>query len=41
MIDFTKYLNCKNCRESGLYCDVHRAEVERILESLNSTDNAN
>ena len=39
MIDFTKYLNCPACKEIELYCPKHRAEVEKILESLNSTDN--
>jgi len=33
MIDFYKYLNCDECRESGLYCTEHREEVTQILES--------
>jgi hypothetical protein len=32
MIDFYKYLNCKDCKKSGLYCLKHRAEVEQLLE---------
>ncbi len=31
MIDFTKYLQCPDCRLSGLYCVKHRAEVEKKL----------
>ena len=31
-IEFTKYLNCADCRASGLYCPQHRIEVEKILE---------
>ena len=31
MIDFTKYLNCKACKASGLYCPEHRIEVEKKL----------
>jgi len=32
MIDYYKYLKCPKCKESGLYCNVHRKEVEIILE---------
>jgi len=35
LIDFYKYLNCPLCRETGLYCPTHRAEVENILENEN------
>ena len=35
LIDFYKYLNCTACREAGLYCPEHRAEVETILEGIN------
>ena len=31
-IDFYKYLNCPNCKKSGLYCQKHRVEVEQILK---------
>jgi len=31
MIDFYKYLACPACKDSGLYCIVHRKEVEQIL----------
>ncbi len=31
MIDFTKYLQCPDCRASGLYCVKHREEVEKKL----------
>ncbi len=31
LLDYYKYLNCKDCRESGLYCPKHRTEVEKIL----------
>lgn len=31
MIDFSKYLNCNDCRIIGLYCVKHRAEVEKKL----------
>ena len=31
MIDFSKYLNCNDCRIIGLYCEKHRAEVEKKL----------
>ncbi len=31
MINFYKYLKCPACQESGLYCKVHKGEVENIL----------
>jgi len=31
MIDFSKYLNCNECRIIGLCCLKHRAEVEKKL----------
>ena len=31
IIDFYKYLKYPKCIESGLYCKVHRVEVENIL----------
>ena len=31
MIDFYKYLNCHECRATGLYCKKHRVEVEKKL----------
>jgi len=31
MINFYKYLKCPACQESGLYCKVHKGEVEKIL----------
>jgi len=31
VIDFSKYLKCSKCIESGLYCKAHRIEVENIL----------
>ena len=31
MIDFSKYLNCNDCRIIGLYCAKHRDEVEKKL----------
>lgn len=34
-IRFSKYLNCQACKESGLYCDEHKKEVEKILSQLN------
>jgi len=37
-IEFTKYLNCPDCRESGLYCPQHRIEVEKILEQAVDLD---
>ncbi len=30
-IDYTKYLNCQACKDSGLYCPKHRVEVENML----------
>lgn len=32
MIDFSKYLNCPDCKDAGVYCDEHRVEVEKILK---------
>ena len=32
MIDFSKYLNCPDCKDSGVYCSEHRVEVEKILK---------
>jgi hypothetical protein len=30
-MDYSKYLNCPRCHESGLYCPKHRIEVESSL----------
>ena len=30
-VNYTKYLNCIECQEAGLYCVKHRIEVERNL----------
>ena len=38
MIEFHKYLNCPDCRASGLYCPQHRIEVEKILEQAVDLD---
>jgi len=32
VIDFYKYLNCPECKDAGLYCKIHRTEVEKILD---------
>ncbi|MCE9653414.1 MAG: hypothetical protein K8Q89_10245 [Nitrosarchaeum sp.] len=32
MINYYKYLKCPDCKKSGLYCPVHRKEVEKILQ---------
>lgn len=32
MINFNKYLQCPDCKRSGLYCKIHRVEVENILK---------
>ncbi len=32
LIDFSKYLDCPDCKDSGIYCDEHRSEVEKILK---------
>jgi len=31
LINYTKYLNCPDCKKKELYCDTHRTEVELIL----------
>ena len=31
MIDFSKYLECQDCKATGLYCPTHREEVEKKL----------
>jgi len=31
MDDYSKYLHCQDCQESGLYCIKHRIEVEATL----------
>ena len=31
MDDYSKYLHCQDCQESGLYCSKHRIEVEAGL----------
>jgi len=31
MDDYSKYLHCPDCQESGLYCSKHRIEVEAAL----------
>ncbi len=30
-MDYSKYLHCHACRESGLYCPKHRIEVGQFL----------
>ncbi len=30
-MDYSKYLRCHACQESGLYCTQHRTEVEANL----------
>ena len=30
-MDYSKYLQCPDCQESGLYCNTHRIEVETNL----------
>ncbi len=30
-MDFTKYLNCPDCKINVPYCTNHRKEVEKIL----------
>ncbi|WP_316504196.1 hypothetical protein [Nitrosopumilus sp.] len=30
-MDYSKYLHCNACKESGLYCQKHRTEVESTL----------
>ncbi|MDH3341037.1 MAG: hypothetical protein OEL84_07110 [Nitrosopumilus sp.] len=30
-MDYSKYLHCQDCQESGLYCSKHRIEVEAGL----------
>lgn len=36
LINYIKYLNCPDCKDSGLYCREHRIEVEKILEEVES-----
>ncbi len=36
LINFIKYFNCPDCKDSGLYCREHRIEVEKILEEVES-----
>ena len=31
-MDYTKYLDCKGCQDSGLYCHLHRKEAEHELK---------
>ena len=31
IIDYNKYLQCSKCEESKLYCDIHKIEVDKIL----------
>ncbi len=31
-MDYTKYLNCRNCKDVGLYCKKHKREVEIKLK---------
>ncbi len=31
VIDYDKYLQCPKCKESKLYCDLHKQEVDKIL----------
>ena len=32
MINYTKYLQCKDCQDSGLYCKEHKSEVKMELK---------
>ncbi len=36
LIDYDKYLQCPKCKESKLYCNLHKIEVDKIL---NQTSN--
>ena len=31
-MDYTKYLNCKDCQDSGLYYHIHRKEAGHELK---------
>ncbi|WP_316505849.1 hypothetical protein [Nitrosopumilus sp.] len=31
-MNYTKYLNCNDCKKSGLYCVPHRKEIEMKLK---------
>jgi len=31
-INYDKYLQCPKCKESRLYCDLHKLEVDKILD---------
>ncbi len=33
VIDYDKYLQCPKCKESKLYCDLHKREVDKILNN--------
>ena len=37
-IDFSKYLNCKACKETEFYCDEHKNEVEQIIQNASMTN---
>ncbi len=34
VIDYDKYLQCPKCKESRLYCNLHKIEVDKILNQL-------
>jgi len=39
-IDYDKYLQCPKCKESRLYCNLHKLEVDKILNSTKSKNNS-
>ena len=40
VIDYDKYLQCPKCKETKLYCDLHKLEVDKILNSTKSKNNS-
>ena len=40
-IDYDKYLQCPKCKESKLYCDLHKSEVDKILSVLKRKNTRN
>ena len=36
VIDYDKYLQCPQCKESKLYCNLHKIEVDKILNQASN-----
>jgi len=38
VINYDKYLQCPKCKESKLYCNLHKIEVDKILNQVSNPE---